>query len=146
MKRIGVAGLIRSSGYHSLHLLLGRRGKDPNRGMYVLPGGGVEDGETLEEAFRREIKEETDLTVIEDSSRWQYCPDLIELSDRIILIAPASIDYGMSSMSIMTSLPMVVTSTTWDGTRYMICHGMCPRLSGQSLKDITLPLGTSQNE
>lgn len=94
MKRIGVAGIIRSGGYHSLHLLLGRRGKDPNRGLYVLPGGGVEDGETLEEAFRREIMEETGLTVIEDSTRWQYCPDIIELPDRIILIAQASIDYG----------------------------------------------------
>ena len=92
MKRIGVAGIIRSGGFHNNHLLLGRRGKDPNRGLYVLPGGGVESGETLEEAFQREVLEETGLHVIEDPSRWQYCPDIIELSDRIIFVVHASID------------------------------------------------------
>jgi 8-oxo-dGTP pyrophosphatase MutT (NUDIX family) len=93
MKRIGVAGMIRSGGFHSEHLLLGRRGKDPNRGLYVLPGGGVEDGETLEEAFCREVMEETGLKIIEEPYRWQYCPDLIELPDRIILVTHASVDF-----------------------------------------------------
>ena len=32
-------------------------------GMYVVPGGHVELGETLEEALRREVKEETNLEV-----------------------------------------------------------------------------------
>ena len=94
MKRIGVAGIIRSGGFHSNHLLLGRRGKEPNRGLYVLPGGGVEEDETMEQAFRREVMEETGLKVIEDPSRWQYCPDIIELSDRIIFVVHASIDIG----------------------------------------------------
>jgi len=97
MKRIGVAGLIRSGGHHSLHLLMGRRGKDPNRGLYVIPGGGVEDGETLEQALQREVMEETGLKLIEDYSRWEYCPDLIELPDRLILVVHAAIDFGDSS-------------------------------------------------
>lgn len=93
MKRLGVAGIIRSSGFHDQHLLLGRRGKEPNLGLYVLPGGGVEDGESLEQALIREVKEETGLKLIEDPWRWEFGVDLVELSDRIIIIAHGSIDY-----------------------------------------------------
>lgn len=95
MKRLGVAGLIRSDGFHSLHLLLGRRGKDPNRGLFVLPGGGVKDGESLEEAFCREVMEETGLEIFPSPFRWNK-PNVIELSDRIILVAHATIKLGMN--------------------------------------------------
>ena len=44
-------------------LLLIRRGHDPHAGLWSLPGGRVEDGETLEQAVRREVLEETGLTV-----------------------------------------------------------------------------------
>jgi 8-oxo-dGTP diphosphatase len=44
-------------------LLLIRRGHDPHAGLWSLPGGRVEDGETLEQAVRREVFEETGLTV-----------------------------------------------------------------------------------
>jgi 8-oxo-dGTP diphosphatase len=42
-------------------VLLIQRGKPPLRGDWTLPGGAVEIGETLTEAVRREIKEETNL-------------------------------------------------------------------------------------
>lgn len=58
--RLGVAVMVVDSQYR---LLLGRRGKDPNRGKWVIPGGGVEFGETLIEAAKREIKEETGLEI-----------------------------------------------------------------------------------
>jgi 8-oxo-dGTP diphosphatase len=44
-------------------VLIVRRARPPARGIYTLPGGGVEVGETLEEAVVREVREETALTV-----------------------------------------------------------------------------------
>jgi 8-oxo-dGTP diphosphatase len=44
-------------------VLLVRRARAPAHGLYTLPGGGVELGETLEQAVIREVREETALDV-----------------------------------------------------------------------------------
>ncbi len=44
-------------------VVLVRRGKPPNMGSWSLPGGAQELGETAEAAARRELLEETGLTV-----------------------------------------------------------------------------------
>ena len=44
-------------------LLLIRRGTDPGRGRWSVPGGRVEAGESLTEAIEREVREETGLPV-----------------------------------------------------------------------------------
>jgi 8-oxo-dGTP diphosphatase len=44
-------------------LLLIRRGHAPSTGLWSVPGGRVEAGETLEEAVVREVLEETGLAV-----------------------------------------------------------------------------------
>ena len=44
-------------------VLIVRRARPPAHGIYTLPGGGVELGETLEEAVIREVREETALEV-----------------------------------------------------------------------------------
>jgi ADP-ribose pyrophosphatase YjhB (NUDIX family) len=44
-------------------VLIVRRGRPPAHGLYTLPGGGVELGETLEGAIIREVREETGLAI-----------------------------------------------------------------------------------
>ena len=55
----GVAGLV----LRDRDVLLVERGKAPHYGLWGLPGGVVEVGETLEEAVIREVKEEACLVV-----------------------------------------------------------------------------------
>ena len=45
-------------------VLLIKRGKEPLRGRWLVPGGTVELGETLQEAVVREVREETGLDVV----------------------------------------------------------------------------------
>jgi 8-oxo-dGTP diphosphatase len=44
-------------------ILLVRRARSPAKGLYSLPGGRVEFGETLHSALHREVREETALQI-----------------------------------------------------------------------------------
>jgi len=44
-------------------VLLIRRGKEPQYGRWMVPGGTLEWGETLEEAAVREVREETGIDI-----------------------------------------------------------------------------------
>lgn len=68
---VGVGAVI----LHHDSVLLVQRATPPMEGEWTLPGGVVETGESLEEAVRREIKEETNLDI-------QVGP-LLELFERI---------------------------------------------------------------
>ena len=57
---LGVGAIVVRDG----SLLLVRRGREPGLGLWSLPGGRVEAGESLIEAVRREVREETGLDVI----------------------------------------------------------------------------------
>ncbi|MEZ4301443.1 MAG: NUDIX hydrolase [Polyangiaceae bacterium] len=58
---LGVGGVVvnRADGT----VLLIRRGKPPRKGQWSLPGGRVERGENIDSALRRELLEETGLSV-----------------------------------------------------------------------------------
>lgn len=68
---VGVGGVI----IEDRHALLIRRGSEPLRGQWSIPGGTLELGETLEEGVARELLEETGVQV--------RVLDLIEVFDRI---------------------------------------------------------------
>ena len=52
---------------HGDRLLLVRRGRGAGTGLWSIPGGRVELGETMEQAVRRELSEETGLEAREVS-------------------------------------------------------------------------------
>jgi ADP-ribose pyrophosphatase YjhB (NUDIX family) len=56
---VGVAAVI----FKSEEVLLVLRGQEPSKGVWSLPGGLVELGEGLEQALKREVQEETGLSV-----------------------------------------------------------------------------------
>lgn len=60
-------------------ILLVERKRPPHQGCWSLPGGGVELGETVEEALRREVREETGLEI--GAPRFLNYVDAIEQDD-----------------------------------------------------------------
>lgn len=69
---VGVGAVIVDRG----RVLLVRRGTEPAKGVWSIPGGLIETGEMLHEAVVREVREETGMAVEPVA--------LIELLDRII--------------------------------------------------------------
>jgi 8-oxo-dGTP diphosphatase len=48
---------------HDDSLLMVRRGREPNKGLWSVPGGRVESGEYLSDALIREVREETGIDI-----------------------------------------------------------------------------------
>jgi 8-oxo-dGTP diphosphatase len=68
---VGIGGVVIEDG----RALLIRRGSEPLRGHWSIPGGTLEIGETLQQGVARELQEETALEV--------RVLDVIEVFDRI---------------------------------------------------------------
>ena len=56
---VGVGAVVMKDG----KVLLVKRGVDPNKGVWAIPGGSLKLGETLQEGAEREIMEETGVTI-----------------------------------------------------------------------------------
>jgi ADP-ribose pyrophosphatase YjhB (NUDIX family) len=78
---VGVGALI----VRDNRIVLVRRGAEPARGEWSIPGGLVEVGETLKEAVAREALEETGLQVEPG--------DLVELLERVFLDDDGRVQY-----------------------------------------------------
>jgi 8-oxo-dGTP diphosphatase len=78
---VGVGAIILSEG----KMLLEKRGNEPARGQWTIPGGVVEVGESLEDAVRRETREETGLEVEEAA--------LIDVVDQVHFDKAGKIEY-----------------------------------------------------
>lgn len=96
--RVGCSVLIKSND----KLLLGIRNKEPNKGMIITPGGGVELFESMEETVKREIMEETglEITNIKQLKTYEIINELNE--HRIIIYWSA--DYDKNSVHSATDL------------------------------------------
>jgi 8-oxo-dGTP diphosphatase len=57
--RVGVHALV----IKNMRVLLIKRGGEPSKGMWGIPGGGVEIGETVDEAVKRELLEECSIDI-----------------------------------------------------------------------------------
>ena len=124
---VGVGAVIHSEG----KILLVKRAKEPNRGVWVIPGGLVELGESLENAVAREMKEELGIDVrvesllgvatemfVDEQKRTKYHYVLIDfvvapLQNEIVL-NDESEDCGWFSPEIVMSIK------TTENTRNMI--------------------------
>ena len=73
---VGVGGVV----IHDGRVLLIRRGSEPLKGQWSIPGGTLELGETIAEGVVRELKEETGLEV--------RVIELIEVFERIFPGSP----------------------------------------------------------
>jgi 8-oxo-dGTP diphosphatase len=78
---VGIGAIILREG----EILLEKRGNEPARGQWTIPGGVVEVGESLQNALLRETKEETGLDVKSSA--------LIDVVDQVHLDRDRKIEY-----------------------------------------------------
>ena len=89
---VGVAGVV----IRGDEVLLIRRGREPRKGAWSLPGGALLLSEPIEEGVRREVLEETGLRV--------HPLELVEVLDRIVLDASGRTQYHYVLLDWLCSL------------------------------------------
>ena len=96
--RVGCSVLIKSDD----KLLLGIRNKEPNKGMMITPGGGVELFENMQNTVKREIMEETGLEITNIQQLKTY--EIINKPEEHRIIIYWSADYAENEIHSATDL------------------------------------------
>jgi 8-oxo-dGTP diphosphatase len=126
--RVAVGALV----VHQNKVLLILRGKAPAKGMWAVPGGSVNIGETLQTAAEREVLEETGLQIKagkviyafekiqhDKVGQVQYHYVILDLEaeplDPAQLLTPAddAIEAGWFTLADLDRLNLPVSETTW---------------------------------
>jgi mutator protein MutT len=120
---VGVGGVVIENG----RALLIRRGSEPLRGQWSIPGGTLELGESLEQGVARELQEETGLQV--------RVLELIEVFDRIFPERAS----GLSGSAEKKERPRF---------HYVIVDYLCERTGGEARagSDVTDVVYASEEE
>lgn len=131
MPMIGVGGVVIREG----RALLIRRGSEPLKGEWSIPGGMLEVGETIAEGVARELLEETNLKV--------KVVELIEVFERIFHESDAAVakapeaNAGLAASAIAASAPPQELSSSGQLSRsgrplyhFVILDYLCEAASG----------------
>ena len=115
---VGVGGVVIEGG----RALLIRRGSEPLRGQWSIPGGTLELGESLERGVARELLEETGLEV--------RVLELIEVFDRIYEGDNAAAGGGLEKTGLEKKGPKY---------HFVIVDYLCERIRGEAVagSDVT---------
>ena len=112
-------------------LLLVRRGRGPSAGLWSIPGGRVERGETLAEAVVREVAEETGLEVVCDRfigwiERIGEAEHFVILDFRVTILEPGDPEAGDDAVeAAWVPLPEVADLRLVDGlAEFLHDHGI----------------------
>jgi len=81
-RRVSVKALLRNGD----DILILREKKGDNSGKYHFPGGHTEDGESLEEALRREISQETGIKQVDIGQPYYACEWPAKLGGQLVRV------------------------------------------------------------
>lgn len=92
-------------------LLLVRRGNEPGRGLWSLPGGRIEPGESEAAAVVREVREETGLTVAVGAQAGRVQRGPYDIADYFAVVTGGELAAGTDALDARWADPRELSTT-----------------------------------